>query len=72
MEEAPTTALRDWLESDVFIELHMSQPKFQFKIMEEGQAEPVKDTILDDEGKPMIESRMIGVSSPWRQSDIVG
>ena len=36
VEEAPSTMLRDWLESDVFVELHMSQPKFQFKIMEEG------------------------------------
>lgn len=62
VEEAPSTLLRDWLESDVFVELHMSQPKFQFKILEEGQAEPVKDTVLDEDGKPMIETRMLGVS----------
>jgi len=48
IEEAPTTALRDWLESDVFIELHTSQPKFRYKILEEGQAEPVKDVVPDD------------------------
>ena len=52
IEEAPSTALRNWLESDVFVELHTSQPKFGYKIMEEGQAEPVKDITLDDEGKP--------------------
>ena len=62
LEEAPSTSLRDWLESDVFVELHMSQPKFQFKMLEEGQAEPVKDTVLDEDGKPMIETRMLGVS----------
>ena len=62
VEEAPSTMLRDWLESDVFVELHMSQPKFQFKMLEEGQAEPVKDTVLDEDGKPMIETRMLGVS----------
>mmetsp|Transcript_11638 Transcript_11638/g.15778 ORF Transcript_11638/g.15778 Transcript_11638/m.15778 type:complete len:201 (-) Transcript_11638:194-796(-) len=61
IEEAPTTALRNWLENDVFVELHMSQPKFQFKILEDAQAEPIKDTVLDDEGKPTIETRMLGV-----------
>ena len=62
IEEPASTALRNWLESDLFVELHSSQPKFHFKIMEEGQPEPVKDTVLDDEGKPVIESKMLGVS----------
>ena len=31
-------------------------------MLEEGQAEPVKDTVLDEDGKPMIETRMLGVS----------
>jgi len=53
--------LRNWLESDLFVELYMSQPKFHFKIMEEGSTEPVKDIVLDDEGKPSIETKMLGV-----------
>lgn len=31
-------------------------------MLEEGQAEPIKDTVLDEDGKPMIETRMLGVS----------
>lgn len=62
IEEAPSTALRNWLENDVFIELHTSQPKFGYKILEEGQAEPAKDVCLDDQGKPLIESKLLGVS----------
>lgn len=63
IDEAPTTELRDWLESDVFVELHMTQPKFKLRILEEGQTEPVKDVDLDSDGKPLLEEKMLGVSS---------
>ena len=69
IEEAPSTALRNWLEGDIFVELYSSQPKFHLKILEEGQTEPVKDTVLDDEGKPSIETKMLGVSTRLVKTD---
>ena len=62
IDEPPSTHLRDWLDSDVFIELHCSQPKFEFKILEENQ-EPLKDVVIDEaDGLPKIEQKVIGVS----------
>ena len=46
IDEAPSTLLRDWLDSDLFLELHCSQPKFAFKILEEN-SEPTKDVVID-------------------------
>ena len=63
IDEPPSYLLRDWLDSDVFIELHCSQPKFEFKILEENQ-EPLKDVVIDEtDGLPKIEQKVIGVSS---------
>ena len=62
IEEAPSTALRNWLEADLFVELHCSQPKFEFKILEENQ-EPLKDVILAEDGLPEIEHQILGVSA---------
>ena len=62
IDEPPSHLLRDWLDSDVFIELHCSQPKFEYKILEENQ-EPLKDVVIDDtDGLPKIEQKVIGVS----------
>ena len=62
IDEPPSTLLRDWLDSDLFIELHCSQPKFQFKILEENQ-EPMKDIVIDEtDNLPKIEHKVLGVS----------
>ena len=62
IDEPPSTQLRDWLDSDLFIELHCSQPRFEFKILEENQ-EPLKDVVIDEaDGLPKIEQKVIGVS----------
>ena len=55
--------LRDWLENDLFVELHVSQPRFELKLLEE-QSDQVKDIIIDEaDGLPMIEQRLCGVSN---------
>ena len=61
IEEEPSPALRDWFEADLFVELHCSQPKFEFKILEEN-SEPTKDVVLDDDNLPKIEHKLLGVS----------
>ena len=61
IDEAPSTLLRDWLDSDLFLELHCSQPKFAFKILEEN-SEPTKDIVIDQaDGLPKIEHKILGV-----------
>ena len=64
IDEPPSTQLRDWLDSDLFLELHCSQPKFEFKILEETNSEPLKDIVIDKaDGLPKIEHKILGVSS---------
>ena len=60
IDEPPSTQLRDWLESDFFVELHQEQPKFEFKITEEN-SEPVQDIVLGEDGQPETEQRILGV-----------
>ena len=63
IEEPPSASIRDWLESDLFIELHSSAPKFELKVSaDDTNAEPQKDVILGEENMPEIETQMLGVS----------
>ena len=68
IDEAPSPALRDWLENDLFVELHTSFPKIVSKQLEEGQQESVKDVVLDADEKPMIETKMLGVSAAYQNA----
>ena len=62
IDEPPSTLLRDWLDNDLFLELHCSQPKFHIKIPEENQ-DPIKDVVIDEvDSLPKIEHKVIGVS----------
>lgn len=36
IEDKPSCELRDWLESDLFVTLHGSHPKFEIKLLEEN------------------------------------
>ena len=63
IDEPPTTELRDWLDDDLFVELHCSQPKFEFKILDDTNsgAEPAKDVVLGEDGIPVLERKLLGV-----------
>ena len=61
IDEKPTCQLRDWLESDLFVTLHCSQPKFQLKLLADT-SDQVKDIILAEDGLPQIEQKLLGVS----------
>jgi hypothetical protein len=64
IEERPTCQLRDWLESDLFVTLHCSQPKFKFRLLEET-SDQVKDVVLAEDGLPLIEEKLLGVSQKF-------
>ena len=59
MSEPISVELRDWLLSDIFAELHCSQPKVINKISEEGDT--TRDISLDEAGNPQSESSVVGV-----------
>lgn len=62
IEDKPSCDLRDWLESDLFVTLHCSQPKFEIKLLEEN-TDQQKDVVLDTDGLPKLEHKTIGVST---------
>ena len=62
IEEAPTNELRDWLQGDLFVTLHSSQPKIVNRQLDDG--DPVKDVQIDDDGLPETETKVCGVSIP--------
>ena len=60
IEEPPSIELRNWLQSDVLITLKTSQPKIILQTLEEGDI--IKDIKIDDNGLPVTEEKVLGVS----------
>lgn len=59
VNEQISVELRDWLFSDIFAELHCSQPKIVNRISEDGETS--RDISMDEQGNPEVEHSVIGV-----------
>ena len=63
IDEPPSLELREWLRSDVFIQLYCSMPSVKSIVNEEDGT--VKDeVVMDSSGQPVAETQMLGVSYP--------
>ena len=59
MVERPSIELREWMRRDLIVELWETRPRIVEKKLEDDSM--AKETVFDDNGKPIIDKRLRGV-----------